>query len=62
MTSDTSRKPTDCEAFQQQLPEFFDAEKDLIEHPHLKSCENCSSLVRDLNYIEYLEKMLLPLH
>ncbi len=62
MTSDQNRTPRECEAFQQQLPEFFDAEKDLIEHPHLQTCENCSSLVRDLNYIAAQAKLLLPIH
>ena len=62
MTPNTSRTPTECNEFQQQLPEFFDSGADLMEHPHLKSCPTCSSLVRDLNYIAAQAKLLLPIH
>ena len=62
MTSEKSHTPRECDVFQQQLPDFFDKEEDLVEHPHLKACENCSSLVRDLNYIAAQAKLLLPIH
>ena len=62
MTSNPSRTPTECNEFQQQLPEFFDTGADLLEHPHLKNCATCSSLVRDLNYIAAQAKLLLPIH
>jgi hypothetical protein len=62
MTSDHNHTSAECNEFQQQLPDFFESEADLIEHPHLKTCENCSSLVRDLNYIAAQAKLLLPIH
>ena len=57
-----SQTPKDCEEFQQQLPEFFDSDQDLLQHSHLQSCSNCSSLVRDLEYIAAQAKLLLPIH
>jgi hypothetical protein len=57
-----SRTPRECSEFQDQLPDFFDSGADLVEHPHLRTCENCSSLVRDLNYIADQAKLLLPIH
>lgn len=62
MTSKTSRTPTECNEFQQKLPEFFDSDADLMDHPHLKTCPTCSSLVRDLDYIAQQAKLLLPIH
>jgi hypothetical protein len=35
---------------------------DPSQDPHLKGCDNCSSLVRDLMYIAQQAKLLLPLH
>ncbi len=62
MTSNHNRTPKECSEFQDQLPEFFDSGADLIEHPHLNTCENCSALVRDLEYIAAQAKLLLPIH
>jgi len=62
MTSTTTKTPIECSEFQQQLPDFFDTGADKIEHPHLMTCENCSSLVRDLEYIAAQAKLLLPIH
>jgi hypothetical protein len=62
MTSDGNHTPAECNKFQQQLPDFFDSGADLIEHPHLDTCETCSSLVRDLEYIAAQAKLLLPIH
>ncbi len=62
MSENSSRTPTECNEFQQQLPEFFDTGADLLDHPHLKTCGTCSSLVRDLNYIAAQAKLLLPIH
>ena len=42
MTSNCSQTPTECNEFQQQLPEFFDSGADLLDHPHLETCETCS--------------------
>ena len=52
----------DCAVFQDQLPSLFESGEDLITQPHLKTCENCSALVRDLEYIAQQAKLLLPIH
>ena len=62
MTSHREPTPKECAEFQEQLPEFFDSGADRIEHDHLKTCENCAALVRDLNYIATQAKLLLPIH
>jgi hypothetical protein len=67
----TSNKPTrqlTCADFQDQLPDLFAAggngvpeDPDLKEH--LRTCENCSALVRDLQYIADQASLLLqPTH
>ncbi len=62
MISKQTHRPRDCDEFQQQLPELFDSEQDLLDHPHLQTCKNCSALVRDLEYIAAQAKLLLPIH
>ena len=52
----------DCAVFQDQLPSLFESGGDLTAQPHLKTCENCSALVRDLEYIAQQAKLLLPIH
>ena len=52
----------DCAEFQDRLPELFESSKDMSGEQHLKTCENCASLVRDLEYIAQQAKLLLPLH
>ncbi|HUZ05674.1 MAG TPA: hypothetical protein VMU62_09975 [Acidobacteriaceae bacterium] len=52
----------DCHAFQAHLPELFESEADIGQHPHLATCAACSALVRDLEYIAAQAKLLLPLH
>lgn len=54
--------PRECNEFQNQLPELFDSSADLVHHPHLSTCANCSALVRDLEYIAAQAKLLLPIH
>ncbi len=60
--------PLSCAEFQQQLPDLFAAGGDgLTEDPdlleHLKTCENCSALVRDLQYIaDQARQLLEPTH
>ncbi len=51
-----------CADFQEQLPEMIGDNEDPAQHPHLRQCENCSELVRDLMYIAQQAKLLLPLH
>ena len=62
MTTDRNSTPKECNEFQQQLPEFFDSGTDILDDPHLKTCENCSSMVRDLEYIAAQAKLLFPIH
>jgi hypothetical protein len=52
----------DCAAFQDQLPSLFESGEDLTTQPHLQTCEKCSALVRDLEYIAQQAKLLLPIH
>jgi len=51
-----------CADFQDQLPELFESGADLNEQEHLKTCEQCSALVSDLEYIAQQAKLLLPIH
>jgi hypothetical protein len=51
-----------CSEFQEALPELFETNSDLSAHEHLKSCENCAALVRDLEYIAGQARLLLPIH
>lgn len=51
-----------CADFQDRLPELFETHADLSTDEHLKSCENCAALVRDLEYIAQQAKLLLPIH
>ena len=51
-----------CADFQERLPELFETKADLRTDEHLKTCENCAALVRDLEYIAQQAKLLLPIH
>lgn len=51
-----------CAEFQERLPELFETHAALNAEEHLKSCENCAALVRDLEYIAQQAKLLLPIH
>ena len=55
-------KSMTCAEFQDTLPELFEAQADLGSQEHLKSCENCAALVRDLEYIASQARLLLPIH
>ena len=58
----TNHDPNACAAFQEQLPELFESGADLSQQPHLQTCEQCSALVSDLEYIAQQAKLLLPIH
>jgi hypothetical protein len=58
----SDRKTMTCAEFQEQLPELFESHANLTEEEHLKTCENCAALVRDLEYIAQQAKLLLPIH
>lgn len=62
--TDTRPRETDmnCADFQDRLPELFETHADLRAEEHLKTCENCTALVRDLEYIAQQAKLLLPIH
>jgi len=51
-----------CADFQDQLPELFESGANLKEQEHLNSCEQCSALVSDLEYIAQQAKLFLPIH
>ncbi|MEG9435641.1 hypothetical protein JAO29_05630 [Edaphobacter sp. HDX4] len=64
----SSPAPMSCAEFQEQLPDLFAAGgRSSIDDPslsqHLETCENCTALVRDLQYIADQAKQLLqPTH
>jgi hypothetical protein len=64
MTEKNPQEPTmtDCADFQDRLPELFETNANLSDEEHLKHCENCTALVRDLEYIAQQAKLLLPIH
>jgi predicted anti-sigma-YlaC factor YlaD len=55
--------PISCAEFQEHLPELFATANGNVDDPilkaHLDTCENCSTLVRDLQYIAEQARMLL---
>ena len=55
-------KTMTCAEFQETLPELFEAHVDLKDQDHLRTCENCAALVRDLEYIASQARLLLPIH
>ena len=54
--------PSIAPFFRTSLPSLFESGEDLNTQAHLKTCENCSALVRDLEYIAQQAKLLLPIH
>ena len=62
MSKAANGRTEDCAVFQDQLPSLFESGEELSTHPHLRTCENCSALVRDLEYIAQAAKLLLPIH
>lgn len=55
-------KTMTCGEFQEKLPEMFEGQTDAEAQEHLKNCEQCAALVRDLEYIASQAKLLLPIH
>jgi len=63
MTGTHQNKATmTCADFQEKIPELFETHQDLSNQEHLKTCENCTALVRDLEYIAQQAKLLMPIH
>ena len=58
--------PTDgqvmnCEEFQEQLPQLMEA--GIHDHPHLRSCQRCTALLEELEYIAGIaEELLQPIY
>lgn len=50
-----------CADFQAELPHLMESGADLSDNPHLRDCQTCADLVRDLEYIAAQAKLLLPL-
>ncbi|HEX3435433.1 MAG TPA: hypothetical protein VHT24_01600 [Pseudacidobacterium sp.] len=59
---DQDKEHMNCAEFQQKLPELFESGVDVSNEQHVKGCENCAALVRDLEYIAAQAKLLLPIH
>lgn len=51
-----------CQQFQEVLPYIIESGGKAEEESHLRTCESCSALVRDLQYIAEQAKLLLPMH
>ncbi|HEY0784867.1 MAG TPA: hypothetical protein VGD62_03290 [Acidobacteriaceae bacterium] len=61
-TRDSSGDQT-CAEFQDRLPQLFESQVDFSKEEHLKHCDNCAELVRDLNYIAQQAKWIMsPIH
>ncbi len=61
-TSGEKKEQMSCAEFHKELPFLMESGAKLVDNLHLKSCANCSSLVRDLQYIADQAKLLLPMH
>src|SRR5215475_7511456 len=53
-------KKMTCAEFQEVLPYIFESGGHSSEMEHLKGCQICSDLVKDLQYIADQAKLLLP--
>jgi hypothetical protein len=62
MTDTPNPSSESCEEFQARLAQLFESQTDQEKEEHLKTCERCAELVRDLNYIAQQAKLLLPIH
>ncbi|HEY6254115.1 MAG TPA: hypothetical protein VI685_29525 [Candidatus Angelobacter sp.] len=51
-----------CKQFQEVLPHIIESGGNPDQERHLKSCNECSELVRDLRYIAEQARLLLPMH
>ncbi|HEU4416364.1 MAG TPA: hypothetical protein VFT65_16365 [Candidatus Angelobacter sp.] len=51
-----------CQQFQEVLPYIIESGGKAEEESHLRTCDSCAALVRDLRYIADQAKLLLPMH
>ncbi len=57
-----TRENMNCAEFHKELPLLIGEGNKLDQSAHLQGCENCRSLVADLQYIADQAKLLLPMH
>lgn len=50
-----------CQQFQEVLPYMIESGGSESEEEHLRTCQSCAELVRDLRYIAEQAKLLLPM-
>jgi hypothetical protein len=51
-----------CKEFQEVLPHIIESGGDPEQETHLRTCDSCAALVRDLKYIAEQAKLLLPMY
>ncbi len=51
-----------CKEFQEVLPHIIESGGDPEQESHLRTCDSCAALVRDLKYIAEQAKLLLPMY
>lgn len=56
------KEEMNCQQFQEALPHIIENGGNEEQEAHLRSCEACSELVRDLKYIAEQARLLLPMH
>lgn len=56
-----AQSDVDCAEFQASMPRRIGAGEDLQADPHMLTCERCSSLVRELEYIAEAARQLIPI-
>jgi hypothetical protein len=49
-----------CAEFQAQLPELIGSGANAADHPHIRNCELCRSLLADLETIAEAARQLFP--
>lgn len=54
------RKSMSCEEFQSQLAELVGTGADVENHPHVRECDVCRQLYKDLQTIADAAKQLFP--
>lgn len=55
------RASQECAEFQALMPKRIGAGEDLQTYPHMSTCERCTALVRDLEYIAEVARQLIPI-
>jgi hypothetical protein len=50
-----------CAQFQAQLPDLIGSGENIAIHPHILSCQRCSTLLADLESIAEAARQLFPI-